>query len=831
MTRLTRWLGYFAALRPSFVFGALIAVLPLAALPGAPLGSMIGNLFVDYSFLTAFWFGMVLFGAVWAVMLTAGLGLDAERDRHDSWVHDPVKTQPPGTRWVTVPIGRVSVFLAFTALALPGALAIVGSSPQKVWAAAGLLLGGLTMYVLTDFAISFLSLGDRSMRVLPWQPLILRLLKNACGEKQLHWLGGPARVFVRGAAGVARFIGVPDSFFAKTNGNTDHTRLLPDHTFAAWAALFVLAVYLLLYETLRPGGAFYRYLDRLPPAGFLYLLLILLVLVVSIIWVRFRRYRLALYVVVVWLLAVKLLQGWGPPEGTWWLGNPVHTYDVYRHDPATRELTTTDVLAPLVPGPDGQKPTLIVVAASGGGILAAGWTTKVLSELQAAYPPLRRELRLISAVSGGSVGTVHYVRAHDDTLEPLAEETLKTVVKNSLETSLAATAYGLTFPDFHRHLFPFAVPEIDRGRLQELWWQDTARATQGQGERELELLSDWNDAVRAGFKPAVILNTTVMESGERIAITPLFSLHRTELDDPEVDWDGWLPRAAAEAAPPRRNGARTLSEFLRQPKGPTIAGYTMDVWTAARLSATFAYVSPPARARLRCRAEDAGCQPDELAAEFAPLHLIDGGYNENFGVTSALDWLTRAVRSCVAKGNCPFSRIALIEIRATPVGRAKPAASEWSAAWLGPALGLMNSWDFAQTSSNDTQVDRLLRLLRRLPTPLPFESFVFEPEILSDEAKSVDPAADCCKRNCCPNHRTRNRDFALSWHLSAQQKAEIDDYWLDPRNQCTLRAFLRFTNCGDATVPCAARGAEPSPCGQPVQSMRPMQEAADAAKQ
>ena len=270
-----------------------------------------------------------------------------------------------------------------------------------------------------------------------------------------------------------------------------------------------------------------------------------------------------------------------------------------------------------------------------------------------------------------------------------------------------------------------------------------------------------------------------------------------------------------------------MSEFLRRPTDPAAPGYTMDVWTAARLSATFEYVSPPARAELNCREGEADCASDELAAEFAPLHLIDGGYHENFGVASALDWLTRAVRSCRQRGTCPFNRIALVEIRAKPVARTAQPESEWIAAWLGPAAGLLNSWAFAQTSANDTEVDRLLRELRGLP--LPFESFVFEPEVVSDEAMPAARETECCRRSCCRGHRPQRRYFAQSWHLSVDQQAEIDDFWRDPRNQCTLRAFLRFVNCGNASAKCgAADSVVRDPCGQPVEWMRPLEDAAAA---
>jgi hypothetical protein len=160
---------------------------------------------------------------------------------------------------------------------------------------------------------------------------------------------------------------------------------------------------------------------------------------------------------------------------------------------------------------------------------------------------------------------------------------------------------------------------------------------------------------------------------------------------------------------------------------------------------------------------------------YAPLHLIDGGYHENYGVASALDWLTRTARACLPD-RCPFDRVALIEIRAKPESPNVDAEKEWMAAWLGPAVGLLNSWAFAQTSANDTSVDRLIR--RAQLADIPFESFVFVPE-----------------------SKGRN-GFPLSWHLSEEQKEKIYEYWRDPPNQQTLRAFLRYVNCGKVDAPC-----------------------------
>jgi hypothetical protein len=847
VTYVERFLGYFAVLRPSFVFGALIAGLPLTTIPGVPGATLIGNLFVDYAFSEAFWLGMALLGAAWALMLTAGLSLDAERDRQDARVYDPERVTPRRQRWVTVPVPRVEVVVAFTLLGLPGAAAVVLHAAAPAYAAAGVVLGAVLMYAAVDAAIALLRLGDAELHVLPWRSLTPRVLGRLVGATARRVLGAGVRGAAIALARIASVARAPDHFFAQRNP----PRLKSDLVFAAWMAILVLAVYLLLYRTLRPGGLFYARLDALPPAGFLYVLLTFLLFVVSLLWTLLRRYRLTLYVFALWVVAMSWVQSAGPVEGDWWRGHPLHTYDVHRL-PGCDELAASEVLAPLADASPagGGGHTLIVAAASGGGILAAGWTAKVLGELHRAYPRFRRELRLISAVSGGSVGTVHYVRAHDSRSEPLGRDILRRVFRDSVDTSLAAAAYGFAFPDLHRMLIPIGVPQFDRGRLQEARWRATADGASG-AEANPELLSHWSDAIRRGSKPAVILNATVLESGERVAITQLRSLQQVEPTEPPADWSGWRPPDSAGPAPRRRNGARTLSEFLLPEDRARAPGYTVDVWTAARLSATFSYVSPPARARLRCGPGDADCAHEELSRYFARLHLIDGGYHENFGVASALDWLTRAVRLCAAAEACPFARVALIEIRAKPVVRIEDPDPEWYAAWLGPAAGLTNSWASAQTAANDTSVDRLERVLRA--SPIRFESFVFEPDSRPrGTATSGGPRAEgspagarpsprpcaaapgdppakppggaaCCKRSCCTaNAALGEEDPPLSWHLSERQKDAIHEYWRNARNQCTLRAFLRFVHCGDATAPCpAAERSVPDPCRQPFDALGP----------
>jgi hypothetical protein len=782
--RLWRLVGYLAVLRPIVVLGVIVTCLPLTTVPHVLAGTMLGNLFVEYGFWQAFWFGAVLLGAVWSLMFLAGLSLDAARDRSDRWVydpeHDPTRQSP---RRVSIPIDDWRTVALFTALGAPGVWAVVAHAERRADAAIGLALGAAVMYLVVDGGLTLLQLADPDHAILPWRPVFLRGAERWGSAPMLRAAALPGRAFTEVASRLAHLLRVPRTFFRAD----DPTRLQSDHVFAAATLVFVAAVWFVLYRALGPGGTWYGKLESLPPAGLLYLLIVIVLFLVSFVWTRFRRYRLTLYAFVALIIGVSTVQSLCGVRGCRLLGRPLHTYDVYRVEP-DRAVRPAEVVAPLARGAaeGDRKPTLIVVAASGGGILAAAWTTKVLGELEAAYPALHRELRLVSAVSGGALGTVHYVLAHEGQPGPLDANALCRVVEHAACTSLAAAAYGFAFPDLYRAFSPIAVPELDRARLQERRWAAIAGGGQA-ASAQVRLLSSWSDDIRRGAKPAVILNATVLETGERIAITPLDTLQAAD----------------GSSVPPRRTGARTLAEFLGER-----AGYSVDVWTAARLSATFSYVSPPARACLR-PAAGRPCEPVTAFGEGrrdAELHLVDGGYADNFGVASAVDWLTRELRRCRGAGGCPFDRVALVEVRAIPSRVHAEPSRAWVTEWLGPFEALGTSWSLAQRSANDTAVD----LVHDVDPSRDVESFVFEPA-------PTDAACGPCAAGSSDGVAGCERTFPVSWHLSRRQKACINAFWLDEQNQRALAAFLRFVGGGVAVPerlrPFGARVGEPvDPC-------------------
>lgn len=742
-----RWLCLFAVLRPSFVFGLIIAYLPLTSISWMPGSRMFGNLFVDYQIAQGFWFGLALYGAVWATMLTACIMLDGERDLEDRWMENLPKNQ----RRATIPMKHPSTFIWFSTLGIPGIVMVVWKAVDTIWCLIGLVVGIALAYLCMDFVIYLIARHasirtGRPYQILPWPPLRLWKLLP---EFLFRWLETIVEWVDRVSARIAKGIGVVPQEFFRANARQTDPHLVDDQLFAVASLIGVSLLYLSLSFILNPE--WWHSGDWLPTAGFIYALFLPLIWLISAIWFHLRRYRLVLFVVILFPMITSLP----------FFVDPSHTYDISSvRDPMP--LMPLDVAAPPQKSARPERKNLIVVSASGGGILAAAWTTKVLTALHSAYPEFRDELRLLSTVSGGSVGAAYYATAHCGASPqgPLPRAVLEGALSNSMESSLADAAYGFAFPDFIRIFLPI-LPGRDRGRLLQDRWRDIAWS--GRTVACSDRLSDWKPDILKGIRPGVVFNSTVLETGERIAITPISTL-RTK-------WQGNTSHSKLHQN--RLYYARTLSSFLNntdRDDADNVAGdlYTVDVWTAARLSATFPYLSPAARATSN----------DKLTKDISRLHLVDGGYSDNYGVASALDWLAAVKENVEGCGKLPFDRIALVEIRLredNPLNR--PPYGAWRAEWAGPLLGLMHSWDFSQVARNDTELNRMLDSFKRYmmaECSIRLESFVF---VMTTEGP-------------------------LSWRLSEEQKQDVDKAWLaEGENQRGVRVcldFLRYVKRIDA---------------------------------
>ena len=104
--------------------------------------------------------------------------------------------------------------------------------------------------------------------------------------------------------------------------------------------------------------------------------------------------------------------------------------------------------------------------------------------------------------------------------------------------------------------------------------------------------------------------------------------------------------------------------------------------TAARLSATFPYVSPGTRAYA---VDEAQQQTPQM---LSPYHVVDGGYFDNYGVATIAEWLENPLLSLADE--LGVARILLIETRFGSAQESPDPQSGWMSTFLGPLSALYN---------------------------------------------------------------------------------------------------------------------------------------------
>ena len=260
-------------------------------------------------------------------------------------------------------------------------------------------------------------------------------------------------------------------------------------------------------------------------------------------------------------------------------------------------------LAEKIDGPGSVHP-LYIVATEGGGIRAAYWTATVLGELQDRNAGFASHLFAISGVSGGSLGAVVFnaLLGEPPGVGKLKDKADQILSQDFLSPALASMLY----PDFIQRFLPFPVEYFDRGRALELGWERGWRKTVGNNRLAGPFPGLWKPGGRE-WMPALFLNGTSVEKGHRIITTNL------RLTNVFLDAEDAADTLASHALP------------------ATKAVCNIPLSTAADMSARFTYVSP------------AGRFPDGS-------HVVDGGYFENSGATTALEIVQRIDMLCEVEG-------------------------------------------------------------------------------------------------------------------------------------------------------------------------------------
>jgi Patatin-like phospholipase len=381
----------------------------------------------------------------------------------------------------------------------------------------------------------------------------------------------------------------------------------------------------------------------------------------------------------------------------------------------------------------------VVVTASGGGIHAAGWTTQVLTGLQELLgSEFTKSIGLISGVSGGSIGTMYFLDKCGDNGYP-EQENLPIIVQNAVQDGLDAIGWRLVYRDLWRFI---GLPLVlllnkyeDRGTALEKNWQ-------GYMDQPNMTLSYWREKALAGEIPIPVFNATLIEDGRRLLVSPM-TFATKHKNDRTIDFN-------------------TLYQKDDQ-------RYDIKVVTAARLSATFPYVSPSPR------------NPDiKIERNY---HIADGGYFDNSGVVTAIEWLEDNFDDITDKNKLHIQKLVFIEIEAqeTPELTEKVNSGGWYITIFGAIQALFSVRSASLLLRNQQEIDLLLKHYRsKLDDINPISNVQY---LRIDFPRRSKSRFKIVKNKKVWEKVGEEYSQPLSWKLTASQKYVLQEAWQDLLNE------------------------------------------------
>ncbi|MEH2365944.1 hypothetical protein [Nostoc sp.] len=278
---------------------------------------------------------------------------------------------------------------------------------------------------------------------------------------------------------------------------------------------------------------------------------------------------------------------------------------------------------------------IYIISAQGGGIFAAYHAASTLSRLQDLCPAFAHHVFAISGVSGGSLGAAAFSSLVKTTPSLLETQDCSLKYKKTLtdkrgllenrahellDKDLLSPLLGAgLFSDFVQRFIPIPIESLDRARGLEYAFEGGWKSEWGNNNPLADsYYKHWNPD--KDDAPALVLNTTVVGTGERLLLSPF------NFNSPDSKF-------------PPLNDIRTVACNVNETGG--LIDFPLS--TAAVLSARFPLVTPVGWFK-KCNDANGNAlindKNESLTYENQndlKTRLADGGYFENSGFTTARD--------------------------------------------------------------------------------------------------------------------------------------------------------------------------------------------------
>jgi hypothetical protein len=296
---------------------------------------------------------------------------------------------------------------------------------------------------------------------------------------------------------------------------------------------------------------------------------------------------------------------------------------------------------------------VFIISAEDGGLYAAQFTATFLARAQDRCPNFSQHVFAISAVSGGSIGagifaslSKHFAtndQWQDCRFGDLGVGPFEARIRAMLGQDFLSPIVGAAlFPDFTHLFVPWLPPARDRARVFdesiEAAWDEVVPGTANPLKESY--LAFWEPN---GAAPAILANTTQVENGMRVVVTPFMSTDRPPESGSLHYRSPWITSIHNKA------GQWEQLDYGWDGLKPS---EDITLSTAIGLSARFPWIMPAARFRTS-------------KTEF---RLVDGAYIDNSGDETAFDIVMelkqlQAIRGKLTDGSIiPLFEIHLISL-------------------------------------------------------------------------------------------------------------------------------------------------------------------------
>lgn len=234
----------------------------------------------------------------------------------------------------------------------------------------------------------------------------------------------------------------------------------------------------------------------------------------------------------------------------------------------------------------GDTIPLIFVAAEGGGIRGASWTTLTLRELQTQNSNFKESLFSLSGVSGGGVGSCLYLATCNYNV---SDHAIKKILSHDhLSKTVSAYLFRAPFQNF----IPYPIKFFDRNEVLENSWSESINEYTGLNHFTFNVNSFYD--LTTFTNPALFLNCTIAETGHKAIYSNVSFNKIFNQMDQVID-------------------IHDLTE-----------GKDIKLKSAALLTARFPGITSGAL----------------IKSEVGSVHITDGGYIDNSGIETCIQLIT-----------------------------------------------------------------------------------------------------------------------------------------------------------------------------------------------